>query len=224
MDRYIRNRNTISIDENELLARSKVCVAGCGGLGGYVVEMLSRIGVGHITVIDGDAFDVSNLNRQILCDARTLGRNKAQCASERMEIVNPHVNITVIEQRIDSENAFRIVSGHDIIIDALDNIDARIALEKAAEKSNTVLVHGAIAGFFGQVTVVYPGEGTISRIYGNSVQGIEKQLGNPSFTPALVASIQSSEAIKVLLGKGEILRNRLLMLDLLNHDYEIIDI
>ena len=93
MGRYTRNMETLSKEENDRLKEFKVCVVGCGGLGGYVIEMLGRIGIGHITAVDGDGFDESNLNRQILSDTYCLGKNKAVAAKERMERVNPLISL-----------------------------------------------------------------------------------------------------------------------------------
>lgn len=221
-ERYARNRNTISEEDNAKLAGCKVLVAGCGGLGGYVIEELGRIGIGTITAVDGDVFEESNLNRQLLSTAQTLGKNKALTAQERMTSVNPEITVIPVQTMITADNAFELLSGQDIIVDALDNAPSRLILEKHSAKLGIPMVHGAIAGWYGQVTVVFPGDNVMEKLYPyGTIKGEEVELGNPSFTPATVASIEAAETVKVLLGRGEILRNKLLTVDLLNHEYEV---
>lgn len=225
MDRYTRNRMTISEEENKMLHNSKVCVVGCGGLGGYAIEMLSRIGVGQITAIDGDVFDITNLNRQILSDVGKIGESKALTAKSRIAVVNPEVCIHPVVTFLDASNATELLKDHDVIIDALDNIAIRFLLQEAAEKLQIPFVYGAIAGWYGQVSTVFPGDRTLDKIYKEkTAKGEEKKLGNPSFTPALASAIQVGEAVKILIKKGDLLRNKLLHIDLLNQEYEVIDL
>lgn len=225
MGRYDRNYKTITLEEQEKLAKSKVCVIGCGGLGGYIIEMLGRIGVGYITAVDKDVFEESNLNRQILSDMHSLGKGKAISAQERMRIINPLITVKALAVKFSHENAQDMLLGQDVIVDALDSIEDRFNLQSAAEDYEVPIVHGAIAGWYAQITTILPGDRTLSKIYRESNgRGAEKELGNPSFTPALAASIQVSEVIKLLLGKGELLRNKMLFVNLLEQEYEIIDL
>ena len=154
--RYLRNMKALSEEDMKKLYNSKVCVVGCGGLGGYIIEMLARIGVGHITAIDGDVFDETNLNRQLLSNTENIGFNKAEEAKKRMKLVNPHVTINAIITMLDESNAVDLLKGHDVVVDALDNIKSRKLIQKYSSKLNIPMVHGAIAGFYGQVTTIYP--------------------------------------------------------------------
>ncbi|MDF2546385.1 MAG: moeB2 [Anaerosolibacter sp.] len=225
MRRYERNMTTLSLSENESLKNFKVCVVGCGGLGGYLIEMLGRLGIGSITAVDGDYFDETNLNRQLLSDVASLGVSKAMKAQERMGHVNPFIKIHPVTQRLTHENAVEILQGHHLVMDALDNIPSRVTVQNVAEDLGVPMVHGAIAGWYGQVTTILPGDRTLDLIYpAESVKGIEQTLGNPSFTPALVASIQVSEALKILIGRGELLRKKILYINLLDNEFETIDL
>lgn len=225
MQRYSRNMKTLSTEENDMLKDFKVCVVGCGGLGGNIIEQLGRIGIGTITAIDGDVFDESNLNRQLLSDVDNIGCSKAEAAEKRMIKVNPLIKVTPVHKRLNADNGSEILKGHDVVVDALDNIESRLALEKLAESLGIPLVHGAIAGWYGQVTTIFPGDRTLSRLYPSDAKhGIEKELGNPSFTPALVASIQVAETMKVLIKRGSLLRNRILSINLLDQEYEIFEV
>lgn len=225
MGRYSRSVGTLSLPEITKLQGSKVAIVGCGGLGGYVLEMLGRMGVGHLTAIDGDVFEESNLNRQLLAETAGLGTAKAMAAKKRMAAVNPEVAVTAVAQWLTAENAPALLKGHDVIVDALDSITARLMLQQAAETLDIPMIHGAIGGWYGQVTVVFPGDRTLDRLYQQGTAGgLEKKLGNPSFTPALVAAIEAAEVIKLLIGRGELLRNQALRVDLLEHDYTLIDL
>lgn len=225
MDRYTRNHITISEEENQILHDARVCVVGCGGLGGYVIEMLGRLGVGNITAIDGDVFDITNLNRQILSDVGKLGQSKALTAQSRMSIVNPEVRITPIQAFLDETNASELLKEHDVIVDALDKIPIRFLLQETAEKLQIPFVYGAIAGWYGQVSTIFPGDRTLDKIYKDkTVGGQEKKLGNPAFTPAIASAIQVSEVVKLLINKGDLLRHKMLFINMLNQEYEVFDL
>ena len=222
--RYLRNISTLSEEENNKLKHFKVCIIGCGGIGGYVIEMLSRIGIGYLTVVDKDIFDESNLNRQILSSEENIGSLKVESAIKRVNSINSNIEIKMINDVFCEENGEAILKDHHIVVDCLDNIDNRILLQKICKKLKIPFVHGAIGGWYGQVSSVFPGDDTLNKIYKQNTIGIEKKLGNPSFTPATIASIEVSETIKILLNKGDILRNKLLIIDLLYNDYNIIDL
>ena len=224
-ERYIRNMNMISAREMERLSGCKVCIVGCGGLGGYVIEMLGRLGVGSLTVVDGDVFDESNLNRQLLSEEPLIGHPKAMAAVRRMAAVNSGIHVIPHQVFLTSENCDEIIKGHDAVIDALDRTEPRRLLESRCSAMDIPLVHGAIGGWYAQISTIMPGDDFFSKIYPKDAgSGIESDLGNPSFTPALAASIQVSEVIKILLGKGSLLRGKLLTIDLLENEYDLFDL
>lgn len=224
MMRYDRN-GIFTEEEIQRIGKAKVCIIGCGGLGGYILEMMARIGIGHITVIDGDVFNVSNLNRQILSTETNIGQYKVNSAKERMTIVNSEINMSYIDEYLNEDNAQRLLEGHDLVMDALDSITTRFLLQEACHALGIPFVHGAIAGWYGQVSVVFPGDKTLDLIYASRQgEGVEKKIGNPSFTPSTIASIQVSEGLKVLLNKGEILRRKLLYVDLLQNEFHIMNL
>jgi len=214
--RYLRNIGTIGVEGQLKLFDSKVAVIGCGGLGGLVVELLARMGVGTLVLVDNDVFEDSNLNRQLLCTEADMGKPKVMAAYERVRAVNSAVEVCCFQQRLTAKNALAILRGVDLVIDALDNLPSRFVLEQAAFELNIPMVHGAIAGFLGQVTTIYPGEAGLRQIYGEPGQrerGIEVETGNPATTPALIATLQVQEAVKYLTGVGEPQRQRLLYVD-----------
>ncbi len=223
--RYDKNRSTISRQDNEQLALSKVFIVGSGGLGGYVLEMLARIGVGHISLADGDVFDDTNLNRQILSSEDVLGQKKVEVAKKRVRRINSDVVLNTYDDYITRENVVERLQGHDVVVDALDNIETRFLLQEACEELGIPLIHGAIAGWFGQVATIFPGDRTLDSIYQHQEKtGVETTLGNLSFPPALVASLQVAETIKVLLHRGETLRRKIMFLDLLTQDVHVFEL
>ncbi|MFV0466034.1 MAG: HesA/MoeB/ThiF family protein [Lachnospiraceae bacterium] len=223
--RYSRNGTTIDEAEQEILANSSVCVIGCGGIGGYLIEMLARAGIGRIKVIDGDVFEESNLNRQLLSSHGTIGKSKAEEAAERVHRINDLVNCIPVRQFADALNVKDLILGYDVVMDALDSITSRKIVASACQDSNIPYIFGAIAGWYGQVATIFPGDKSFLLLEAiDQEKGCEVRTGNPSFTPACAASIQVSECIKLLTNKGELLRNRLLQIDLLTNEIELMEI
>lgn len=215
--RYQRNRMMIDVHEQLRLFSSRVAVIGCGGLGGYVIEELARLGVGHLVAVDPDVFEEHNLNRQILATPNNLGLAKVEAARQRVEQINPAVTVTAVQDAFGLANGRELLSGVEVAVDALDSISYRLELAEVTGAVGIPMVHGAIGGWYGHVATQFPGEETVQGIYRHWVagKGIEQQLGNPAFTPAVIASIEAAEVCKILLGKGELLRNRKLSIDLL---------
>jgi molybdopterin/thiamine biosynthesis adenylyltransferase len=213
--RYERNLGTVGWDGQIKLLESTVAVVGAGGLGGWIIEGLARMGVGRLIVIDGDVFVENNLNRQALCTEAALGRFKAEVAAERVAAVNAAVEVTVYARIATVETMPQLLQGAQVVVDALDSLPTRLVLQDACRMLGVPMVHGAIAGYIGQVTTIFPGDAGLRALYGDAVpeQGIERQLGNPAGTPLMVAAWQVQETIKLLLGSGEPLRGRLLLLD-----------
>ena len=216
-NRYDRNMMALSPEECAALAGKRIVVIGCGGLGGLVIEALARIGVGHLRVIDGDVFEGSNLNRQILCTGANLGHEKADAAAERVKAVNSLVEVEPIVSFLTEDNAAQLLDGCDCVVDCLDNLEARFWAAHACQNLGTPIVYGAIAGWFGQVCTVYPGDISFTSIYGEPFGTSQhKKLGNLPFTAYAISSLQAAEAVKVVLDRPGQIRNRLLMVDLLD--------
>jgi len=220
--RYQRNQQMISTIQQQQLFQSKVAVVGCGGLGGYILEELARLGVGRIVAIDPDAFEEHNLNRQLLSTVKLLGTAKVDAAVERLAEINPAVTVRPEKAAFDKLNGRELLDSVDLVLDAVDNIPTRLDLAEVCSQMDIPLVHGAIAGWFGQVVTVYPGDDSLQKLYGNWTggKGIEAQLGNPSFTPAVAASLQVAEACKLLLAEGRLLHRAMLSINLLNMQIE----
>ena len=220
--RYIRNRKSISIQDQIRLAESRIAVVGSGGLGGHVILLLARIGIGHLRIIDGDVFDETNLNRQPLCNTETINKAKPKIAADVVNLINPSVEVSIITDKVNVANAEHILSEVDVIVDALDNMDDRLLVEKVAKKNRIPFVHGAVAGFEGQLTTIFPEDKGLTFLYGkNSCQVNDKYSpetiwGVPVLAPALIASMQAMEVVKILLNRSGVFRNTLVHMDLEN--------
>ncbi len=227
-DRYSRNFNTITREEQSCLAKARVSIIGLGGLGGGVCEMLARVGVGNLTLIDGDCFDFTNLNRQLLSREDLMGTPKAKAAQDRIHAINSEIAVTSIPKYADDTNLYDLIKKSDLAIDCLDTIDSRFILQKAARKAAIPVVSGAIAGVSGHVTVFFPKDSGYELIYGKKSQdrsrGVETITGNISYCAMAVAALQSSECIKILLNRGDILRNKLMIIDLWTNTFEVMDL
>ncbi len=221
--RYTRNRTTISTAGQRRLFASRAVVVGCGGLGGYLVEELARLGVGTLDLVDPDVFEEHNLNRQILSTPALLGVPKVEAAARRVAEVNPAVTARPHRLAFAPENGAALLSGADAVADGLDNLFTRQALAASCRALGIPLVHGAIGGWYGQVATQLPGHdlGILLGGADGDGKGVERGLGNPAFTPAVVASLQVAELVKVLLGEGSPLSGRALMLDLSEMQFEV---
>lgn len=225
--RYLRNYGTVGLDGQLALLRSCVVVVGLGGLGGYVVEGLARMGVGRLVLIDGDEFFDHNLNRQVLSQESYLGQAKAAVAGARVQEINAAVEVMVYAEYATAENLPGLLLGADAVVDALDRLPTRMVLQQAAAQAGVPMVHGAIGGGMGQVMTILPGDEGLRALYGDGAvpeQGAEAELGTPPASPMMVAAWQVHETVKILTGKGELLRGRLLFFDAMSSEVRIFDL
>ena len=218
--RYIRNIPALSEEECLRLRGKTVLVVGCGGLGGYIIEMLGRIGVGAIRAVDGDCFEASNLNRQLLSKPALLGCSKAKTAVARIAEINPEVRADAFCAFLDESNADELISGCDLVIDALDNIESRRVLARHSESLNIPMVFGAISGWLAQCALSMPGDKLIEKLYPAGVEVKDKSA--LSFTPALCAAMQCSLAVRWLCGR-EVESSAVKCFDLLDMEFESIN-
>ena len=223
-ERYIRNFNSITIEQQLKLLCSKVCIIGAGGLGGSVLENLSRIGIGKIIIIDGDQFSASNLNRQKYCFQNNIGQKKVKEAITQSKKINSAIEIYDVDKYISKDNIGDIIKSPDIIIDCLDNISTRFILSEYASKINIPIISAAISGNTGHLMVIEPSDKSLHSIYGDPEKihstGNETKSGCLAHTVNFIAALQCSETVKVLLNTGNITKKKLLVIDLLENTFE----
>ena len=222
----MRNASALSAADQRKLAQSRVAIIGAGGLGGHVIMTLARMGIGRLTVTDPDRFEESNLNRQVLAAADTLGTNKAEAAKKIISGVNPAVEVQSQPVRLDAANAGHVLEGANAVVDALDNVPDRLVLAYACKNQGIPLVHAAIAGFEGQIMTIYPEDPGLEQIYGDAGSAFEPSaapeavLGVPAVTPAVLAALQAMETVKILVDRGRGIRRRMLYADLENRGFQ----
>ena len=217
--RYERNIPALTEEECLALQNKRALVVGCGGLGGHIIDMLARIGVGSLRVVDGDVFEPSNLNRQLLSEVPLLGIKKAKTAADRIARVNPQVHVEAVEEYLTEANVWGLISGCDVVLDALDNIPTRKLLAEACAKAGIPYVYGAIAGWVAQAAVSMPGDGLIEMLFPEEIEIRDKSV--LSFTPALCAAMQTSLCVKLLTGRP-VAAGTIYYFDLLNQEFEAI--
>ena len=216
--RYQRNIGSLGVEGQLALRRAKVAVIGAGGLGGTVIELLARLGIGALVVIDGDTFTEDNLNRQLFSMESDMGKSKVEAAAREVSRINSAVDIEIHRVFIYEQNVDSLIGGCNLAIDALDNIPVRLMLQDAAERLGIPLIHGAIAGFMGELMTIFPEDRGLWSLFdkGEKIpgKGIEVELGTPTVTPAVIAAFQVMEAIKVIAGRGEPIRHKLFYLEM----------
>lgn len=218
-DRYLRNIPALTEAECASLRRKRVLIVGCGGLGGNLISIFSRIGVGKLRIVDGDVFEATNLNRQLFSEVPVLGKNKAKVAADRIFRINPDIEVDAVEAFLTEENAPALLQECDIAVDALDNIPGRRLLAAACDKVGIPLVYGAISGWVAQSALSMPGDKLVETLYPADVVLRDKSV--LSFTPALCASMQAALCIKYLSGRP-VESGKIYYFDLLNQEFETI--
>lgn len=217
--RYARNIPALSEAECLLLRQKRVLVVGCGGLGGHIIDQLTRIGVGFLRVVDGDVFDETNLNRQLLSDVSLLGISKSRAAADHIHRVNPDVSVEAVETFLEESNVRELIAGCDIVMDALDNIPSRRILADACSDAGIPYVYGAIQGWVAQAGISSPGDNLIEKLFPGEVE--IRDISVLSFTPALCASMQTSLCVRLLVGRP-VETGTVTYYDLLNQEFETI--
>jgi molybdopterin/thiamine biosynthesis adenylyltransferase len=223
-ERYRKNYKSLSVEDQARLRQSTAAIVGCGGLGGSIAEEFSRLGIGNLILVDGDRIEESNLNRQLFSTESNIGQLKVEAARDRLNAVNSGINLKLINDWFDEDNAAELFKGACIVCDALDSINRRVSLERACHRLGLPLVYAGIAGWFGLLGVSMPGDFSVSRIFRGGEKGMEKVWGNPAFTPAAVASLSVAEAVKIIVGRGASLRHSWLQVDLLEMEFERFDL
>ena len=227
-----RQMSIVTRSEQERFKDGKITVIGCGGIGGETIEMLARMGIGELVLVDKDAFDLSNLNRQTLASLKDLGLSKSAVAADKVRLINPYVKVTTFHEHVDKDNIDAIIGDSDIVIDALDNVLTRVIVSRKALEKGIPYIHGAIHGTLGQITVFLPNsDKTYEEMFNLPSQG--KELDEETFealknvtsgvppvigpTPNLIGCLEAMEAYKILTGVGKVtVAPKILTFDLLD--------
>lgn len=208
------------------LLSARVLVVGAGGLGSPASLYLALAGIGTLGLVDSDVVDLSNLQRQVLHHNKDVGRPKVLSAKETLESYNPDVKVVLHETRLTSENALEIIPQYDIVVNGADNFATRYLVNDACYLANKPLVDGSVLIFDGQATVFVPGHGCYRCLFPTPPPpGMVPncaEAGVLGALPGLVGCIQAIETIKLVLGVGETLRSRLLLIDALAMEFRTV--
>ncbi|MBA7613344.1 hypothetical protein ES703_20591 [subsurface metagenome] len=212
------------VEGQRRLKQAKVCVVGLGGLGSPVTIQLATMGVGFLRIVDRDVVDLSNLHRQHLYGVDVIGYPKAEAAAERLNKLNPHITVEPLPISVTPSNAEDLIKGMDLVVDCLDSMAPRYSLNRACVKLGIPLIHGAVITQIGNATTIIPGETVCLECFqggldDDSLPSCAIVGVHPSII-GIVASIQVSEAVKLLLGKTPSLKNTLLFCDLSDLSFE----
>jgi adenylyltransferase/sulfurtransferase len=202
----------------EKLRKAKVCVVGVGGIGNPVVTQLTAMGIGKLKIVDRDIIEISNLHRQHLYTENDIGKVKVEAAKERLEQINSNVEIEALPNSVTKYTAENIVKGFDIVVDALDSIDARYALNDACIKLNIPLIYAGALGMLGSICTIIPNKSACLRcIFPALAEDDMPTCSTEGVHPSilyLVGGIQVSEVVKIIVGEKPTLENKLLYIDL----------
>ncbi|PID71405.1 MAG: thiamine biosynthesis protein ThiF [Desulfobulbus propionicus] len=215
---FSRNIGSITVEQQRQLKRKSVSVIGCGGLGGHVIDQLVRLGVGTVHCFDPDNFSLSNCNRQLYATAATLGQNKAQAAAERAAAISSCSK--VIPFPVDyRQAAMKVVRQIDAVVDCIDDIPARLELAELCRQHERMLVHGAVSGWVGQVGIQAAAGSLYKRLYPAGAADKNEPLSVLACTVAMVAALQVSETLKILLQLPVDLEEKTLFIDLRQQEF-----
>jgi molybdopterin/thiamine biosynthesis adenylyltransferase len=192
------------------LKQSHVVVAGLGGLGCSASLYLTCTGVGHITLIDCDRVELSNLNRQVLHCEEDIGERKPFSAARKLAKLNSSIEVTPVFKKITERNARELIRGADLVIDGMDNFQTRFIINKACVAKGIPFIHGSVHGLFGEVTTILPGKTPCLACIFPQVPQRRNTIPVFGVTPALIAILQVTEAIKLLAGFGSLLTGKML--------------
>jgi molybdopterin/thiamine biosynthesis adenylyltransferase len=207
--RYTRNQHTFTAKEQLRLLQSHVVLVGCGGIGGFVAQLLAQTGVGQLSLYDPDVFEESNLNRQNFCTLDTLGKPKSVTCEERLRQINPALQISSKVEKFDKDT-LRTLSSVNLLIEASDDPKSKRELSFACQEYKIDFLHTALAG----ESFLLSFNRTLEAYYVDSSKGAEVWTGNLAPTAAAVAAIGSSQAVRILTGKETLLAASMLMVDL----------
>ena len=225
-NRYIRHFNLEEIGEKgqQKIKNSSVLIVGVGGLGSPISLYLAAAGVGRIGIIDNDIVSLSNLQRQILYSENDLGKAKVEIAKQKLLALNSDIIVDCYNTRLTNENAADIIPKYDIIVDGCDNYDTRYCIDDICSKLCKPYVYGSIGEFKGQISVFNYKDGKRYKDLFPNCQTTKQALpGVMGVTPGIVGTIEAAEVIKIITGCGNVLTNKLLLIDILSMNHIIIE-
>ena len=229
LERYSRHiiLKEVGVKGQKKLLGAKVLIVGAGGLGAPAALYLAAAGVGTIGIVDADEVDLSNLQRQIIHTTPDIGRPKVESAAETMGAVNPDVTVEAYQEFVDSSNIERLIAPYDFVIDGVDNFQTKFLINDACVAAGKPFVHAGIIRFRGQLMTYVPGRGPCYRCIFKEMPPADavptcKQAGVIGVVAGVIGCLEALEAVKYILGVGELLTGRLLTFDALAGEFHTV--
>lgn len=213
---FEKNMDFFTLPQAGQIRQTKVAIIGVGALGQMVAHQLVRSGFEQLILVDKDVLEYSNFNRQLYATDSTVGRSKVEVLKAGLLDIHPQIDITTYETFLNGNNGKKLVSEADMVVDCVDDMETKVYLEKLMDESNIPLVHGAVEGWYGQVTTIFPGDRVLEQLY---MHRKEQKVTALMPTVSAVAALQVGEVIKFATGSGELLHRKVLFVDMLNSDF-----
>lgn len=219
MEKYNRNIRIEGFGEagQAKLKIARVLVIGCGGLGSPVLLYLAAAGIGTLGIIDSDRVDESNLQRQVLHFAEDVGTEKVLSAAGKLRALNPDVELITYNEKFTPDNATKLISSYDFIVDCCDNFSTKYLIDDVCVQQQKPYSHGSVVAMRGEVMTYVPGNASYRTLFGGQPEDedgvVSSQVGILGALAGVVGSIQATEVIKYFTGIGDLLTNRLLIID-----------
>ncbi|MBI5555157.1 MAG: molybdopterin-synthase adenylyltransferase MoeB [Elusimicrobia bacterium] len=216
----------VGIEGQEKIIQGKILIIGAGGLGAPAALYLAAAGVGIIGLVDGDKVDLTNLQRQVIHFTPDVGKPKVTSAKEKIELINPDIKVITYQERVFADNILEIIGGYDFIIDGTDNFPAKFLINDVCVMTQKPFSHGGILRFDGQTMTYVPGRACYRCIFKepppkNAVPSCS-QAGVLGAVAGMLGTIQAAEALKFIIGKGELLLNRLLIFNAFKMEFRTV--
>lgn len=228
IERYDRQIRIFGIEGQEKLKKASVLIVGIGGLGAAAATYLTYAGVGRLVLIDDGFIELSNLNRQILYEEADVGSPKASIACKKLQKANSKLVLECHAQKFNGDLGERLVKDVDIVVDALDNWETRMLLNKICVKHKKPLVHAGVEGWYGQVTTIIPGITPclycIRPYRVSERQETKRVVSVAGVVPGILGILEATEVLKLILGVGRTLQGRILFVDLLNLEFKAFEV
>lgn len=218
---FEKNKDFLTAEEINRIQHTHVMIVGAGALGQMVAQTLVRSGFMRLTVADGDCFAADNENRQLYALSENRGLKKVEVLCRELKKINREAEVRAVDLFVDEANGMQLTDSADVLVDCVDDVQTKKYLETLADCLDICLVHGAVEGWYGQVSTVYPGDGTMAFLYPeDSVQQVSALMA----TVNVVASLQAAEIMKLAICSGEIFRRKIMYVDMRSGDFSCVSL
>ncbi|USG99923.1 ThiF family adenylyltransferase [Thermococcus argininiproducens] len=226
IERQDREIKLLGVEAQEKLKSAKVAIVGLGGLGCPVAYYLAAAGVGTLLLIDCEKPELSNLDRQILYWEEEVGKDsKVNLAKRKLEHFNSHIKVETSDERLSEENVIEVLKEVDVVVDCVDNFETRYIIDRYCQKAKVPLVHGGVNGLYGEVTTIIPEETqSLEDIFSGVKDTDNEKMPIFGSLAGIVGTIEAAEVVKIITNCGNLLTNKLLIVDLARDSFETIEL